>query len=185
MPIPLLASLAISQVPSLLSLFSGRDPQARQRSEMMQQLSPEVLQELARKLFGMTTSSPGYRQARANTVGGYNNAVESLNHSLGERGLAGTGLGLMAASGARAGLGGAIGGLEAGAWDNALGLAERLQTARAGVLRDVPYGPSRFQTSFGKGIEAFMPILRDYINNRLGKIDINSLPFDKVDAGAF
>lgn len=165
MPVPLAVQAGIALAPTAFSAF-GEDPQERLRRELAAIFSPERLGQFAQQHFKTITGGPGYTMARNYAIAGSNTMKNSLTRSLEARGLGTTGIASIASAAADSSLGLNLGRIDASAYDQSLDLARDSQRGAAAALTAAPYGTSRFAASFGRGLEAFMPILRDYLSKR-------------------
>lgn len=165
---PLFLQFAMSMLPSLVGGL-GSDPAARTRRELQRLLSQDTLGAETTNFVRLLSQSPTYLAGRNMAVQSSNAAHNAVSSALAERGLGTSGIGAVASSLAGSSLGANLGRMDAGLYERAISSAQSLIGSRADALLNTQYGTSRGAKGAARGLEAFMPYLRDYMLKRMAR----------------
>jgi hypothetical protein len=129
----------------------------RQRVEQI--MDPWNIRKQGQDEYTSILHSPGYSQARSETIGGGQNAINQMNTTIGQRGLGRSGVGLAMPAAVTAGVGANLGRLSAGAWDQAQQNARQMAYAKASTIAGMPVEPNYGANLFAGGLNALLPLL--------------------------
>jgi len=159
-PWGLAAGAGMSLLPGLFGALFGRgeDPRVlRQRA--LAELDPNVIEGNANRFFSQTLNSPAFNMARSQTIAGGQQAIGSISRHLAQTGLGRSGVGTAMLGAAAAAPDIQMGQLTSQAWEAAMGNAQGLARARAGVYGGMPRQEGLGLPLTSAGLNAFLPFI--------------------------
>lgn len=160
---PLLLSALLSGAPGILSSLFGGDPQEKLRKQLMQVIGSQG--NLTNQIFQQNLASPAFQQGLQQIAAGANSTGSQLQQSLGSRGIGTTGTGAVLSSLVPSIVGSQQGQLRSQAFQSAQQEANDQVQRRIAALQGTS-GPSQTRQLFGAGLNAFAPLLQNYLMNK-------------------
>lgn len=162
---PLLLAGLASFAPSFLSRLFGGDPQAKLRKQIGQLTSAQNVNKETEQFLQQLLGSPAFSQAQGTIAAGGNVAAGRLASELGQRGIGTTGTSAVLSSLIPSIVGQQQAGLRTGAYQTAQERAmQRIQSQIAALTGT--QGPSQSAQLFAGGLEAFGPLLQQWIKSK-------------------
>lgn len=162
---PLLLSALFSAAPGLISsLFGqGADPQAQLRKQLMQAIGSQG--NLTNQFFQQNLASPAFSQGQQQIAAGANATAGQLGASLGARGIGTSGSGAILSSLIPSIVGSQQGQLRTQAYGAAQQQAMNQIQQQIAALQGTS-GPSQTRQLFGAGLDAFGPMLQQWLRSK-------------------
>lgn len=166
---PLTLSIIMSFAPALLSGLMG-DPQKRLRSQLNKVAGPGNLSYLTNQNYQNFLSGPAYQQGLASIAAGANQAQNRIGAELGARGIGTSGTGAILSGLTPSLVGSQRGQLQTAGWQSAQQQAQQQVQNQIQALMGTS-GPSQTQQMFAGGLEAFAPLLLEWLKrNQAGGV---------------
>jgi len=157
----------LSFAPSLLSKLFGHDPAAEYRKQANKIIDPQNIARLQQQFYQQLQASPAFSQAQGNIALGANVAGNQLQNSLAARGIGTSGTGAVLSSLVPSLVGSQQAGLRTATYNSAQEQAmNNIQQQLAALQGRMPASTS--SQLFGAGLDAFGPMLSDWLHSRRG-----------------
>lgn len=159
------AGLIAALAPGLISKLFGGNPQEKLRRKVQELSSPGMLSKLTAQHYQALQGGPAFQQALGNIAAGANATGNSISSELGARGIGTSGTGAILSSLTPS----IVGGQQAQLRSTTQGIAS--QQAQQQVQQMISalmgtQGPSQTQQLLGSGLEAFGPLLQQWLRTR-------------------
>ncbi len=164
---PLVLSALLSFAPSLFSGLFGGDPNRRLRKQVAQLTSPQNVGNVTNQFYQQALSNPAYAQAQGTIAAGANQASNQVAQNLGARGIGTSGTAAVLSGLTPSLVGSQQAGLRSAAYQGAQGQAQKSIQAQLEALTQQGQ-PTQGQSLFAGGLDAFTPMLQEYLRKLLG-----------------
>ena len=164
---PLLLSGLLSFAPGLLSRIFGGDPAAAYRKKVGKIIDPQNIARLQQQFYQQLQASPAFSQAQGNIALGANVAGNQLQNSLAARGIGTSGTGAVLSSLVPSLVGSQQAGLRTATYNSAQEQAMNNIKAQIDALQG-KMPASQTSQMFGAGLDAFGPMLAQWLRQRQG-----------------
>lgn len=153
--------------PSLLGGIFGRNDPAKERErKLMELFSQSNINKTTNNFWQQFLNSPAYGQGLGQIAAGTNSLTNSLNRSLGARGLSQSGIGAVASPLASSAAGFKMADFTSAGYAQALQHAMESLRMQGGALAGAPMAPNYGAELFGAGLSGFGNILEDWLKTQ-------------------
>lgn len=161
----LIGPLLLSFGPAFINKLFGKDPAKELRKRVAKLTSAQNVGKTTNEFYQNAISSPAFSQAQGTIAAGANQAGGDLQRALGARGIGTSGSAAVLSSLVPSLVGSQQAGLRTSAFQGAQGQAQNSIQSQLAALTG-SQGPSPTQQMFSGGLDAFGPILSQFLKQR-------------------